>query len=52
MVFILLFKTKVLGIMSPKLSLRMMNASHSRVFVEMLMERLTYKMFLSYDVPQ
>ena len=45
--FILLFKTKVLGLMNLKLSLEMMNASHSRGFVKTLTEWLTYKTFLS-----
>ena len=44
--FILMFKTKDLGLMSLQLSLGMMNASHSRGFVKMLIEWLTYKTFL------
>ena len=38
---ILMFKTKVLGLMSLKLSLGMMNASHSRGFVKTFIEWLT-----------
>ena len=44
--FILMFKTKDLGLMSIQLSLGMMNASHSRDFVKTLTEWLTYKTFL------
>ena len=39
--FILMFKTKVLGLMSLWLSLGIMNASHSRGFVKTLIEWLT-----------
>lgn len=41
-----MFKTKVLGLMSPWLSLGMMNASYSRGFVKTLIEWLTYTTFL------
>lgn len=44
--FILMFKTKVLSLMSLWLSLGMMNVSHSRGFVKTLMEWLTLKTFL------
>ena len=44
--FILMFKTKVLSLMSLYLSLEMMKASHSRGFVKTLTEWLTHKTFL------
>ena len=44
--FILLFKTKVLSLMSFKLSLGMTNVSYSRGFVKTLTEWLTQKTFL------
>ena len=44
--FILMFRTMVLGYMSPKLSLRRMNDSYSRGFVKMSTMWLSYETFV------
>ena len=44
--FILMFRTMVLGYVSPKISLRRMNDSYSRGFVKVLTMWFSYESFL------